>query len=112
MLKYFSRIIRITRLREVRVLLGFTRVDAPDPDADADEQPNIVRLSKGRTERWLPAAEVNGEGIFIEFSKETIDNWLTSDAVKTISQRYADSYRAFCESKGIRADTPSGPPWT
>ena len=100
LLKYFSRIIRITRLREVRVLLGFTRVDAPDPDADADEQPNIVRLSKGRTERWLPAAEVNGEGIFIEFSKETIDNWLTSDAVKTISQRYEDSYRAFCESKG------------
>lgn len=39
LLKYFSRIIRITRLREVRVLLGFTRVDAPDPDADADEQP-------------------------------------------------------------------------
>lgn len=27
-------IIRVTRLREVRVLLGFTRVDAPDPDAD------------------------------------------------------------------------------
>ena len=100
LLKYFSRIIRITRLREVRVLLGFTRVDAPDPDADADEQPNIVSLSKGRSERWLPAAEVNGEGIFIEFSKETIDNWLTSDAVKTISQRYEDSYRAFCESKG------------
>ena len=32
--RYFSRIIRITRLREVRVLLGFTRVDAPDPDAE------------------------------------------------------------------------------
>ncbi len=26
---HFSRIIRITRLREVKVLLGFTRVDAP-----------------------------------------------------------------------------------
>ncbi|MFR6421648.1 MAG: hypothetical protein ACLUOO_03140 [Coprococcus sp.] len=43
--KYFSRIIRVTRLREVRVLLGFTRVDAPDPDAD--EQPNVVALSRG-----------------------------------------------------------------
>ena len=41
--KYFSRIIRVTRLREVRVLLGFTRVEAPDPDAD--EQPNVDRKS-------------------------------------------------------------------
>lgn len=62
--KYFNRIIRITRLREVKVLLGFTRVDAPDPDAD--EQANIVYLNKGKNERWLPAVEINGEGIFIQ----------------------------------------------
>ena len=31
--KYFSRVVRITRLREVKVLIGFTRVDASDPDA-------------------------------------------------------------------------------
>lgn len=95
---YFSRIIRITRLREVKVLLGFTRVDAPDPDAD--EQPNVVKLSKGSSQQWLPAAEVNGEGVFIEFNKETLDNWLDIDIVKKTSKMYADSYRDFCESKG------------
>ena len=98
MKRYFSRVIRITRLREVRVLLGFTRVDAPDPDAD--EQPNIVKLSKGKTDRWLPAAEVNGEGIFIEFNKETLDEWLGSNKIKAISQKYAQSYQEFCNSKG------------
>lgn len=96
--KYFSRIIRVTRLREVRVLLGFTRVDAPDPDAD--EQPNVVALSKGKQERWLPAADVNGEGIFIEFNKETIVMWLNSYAVRGLSEKYSNSYREFCESKG------------
>ena len=96
--KYFSRIIRVTRLREVRVLLGFTRVDAPDPDAD--EQPNIVKLSKGKQERWLPAAEVNGEGIFIEFNKAALKKWLATDTVKAISQKYEDSYQEFCNSKG------------
>ena len=96
--RYFSRVIRITRLREVRVLLGFTRVDAPDPDAD--EQPNIVKLSKGKTDRWLPAAEVNGEGIFIEFNKETLSEWLGRNKIKAISQKYAQSYQEFCESKG------------
>ena len=96
--KYFSRIIRVTRLREVRVLLGFTRVDAPDPDAD--EQPNIVKLTKGKSERWLPAAEVNGEGIFIEFNKDALTKWINSNAVKGLSQKYAASYKEFCESKG------------
>lgn len=96
--EYFSRIVRITRLREVRVLLGFTRVDAPDPDAD--EQPNVVSLTKGKQERWLPASEVNGEGIFIEFNRDTISNWINSRAVKDLSKKYAESYKEFCESKG------------
>lgn len=96
---YFSRIIRVTRLREVKVLLGFMRVDAPDPDAD--EQPNVVKLSKGRTgdgEKWLPAAETHGEGIFIEFNRQTLDRWLES--VRALSEKYAATYREFCESKG------------
>ena len=73
-------------------------MEAPDPDAD--EQPNVVALSKGKQERWLPAAEVNGEGIFIEFNKDTLAAWLNSPAVKGLSQKYSDSYREFCESKG------------
>lgn len=96
---YFKRIIRVTRLREVKVLLGFMRVDAPDPDAD--EQPNVVKLSKGRSgegEKWLPAAEVHGEGIFIEFNRQTLDRWIGT--VRTLSEKYADTYKEFCESKG------------
>lgn len=96
--KYFSRVIRITRLREVKVLLGFTRVDAPDPDAD--NQPNVVYLNKGKTEKWLPAAEINGEGIFIEFNRATINEWLKDSAMKNLSLKYAECYKEFCESKG------------
>lgn len=96
---YFSRIIRITRLREVRVLLGFTRVDAPDPDAEADKQPNVVKLTKARNERWLPATEINGEGIFIEFNKDSLSEWLNSDAVKELSTQYSNTYKEFCSSK-------------
>ena len=84
--KYFSRVIRITRLREIKVLLGFTRVDAPDPDADA--QDNIVYLSK-TSEKWLPAVDINGEGIFIEFNRETLDAWNESNEVSELSKRYS-----------------------
>ena len=96
--RYFSRIIRITRLREVRVLLGFTRVDAPDPDAD--EQANIVYLNKGKGETWHPAAEVNGEGIFIEFNKEMLGQWISISKVALLSQKYEDCYKKYCETKG------------
>ena len=95
---YFSRVIRITRLCEVKVLLGFTRVDAPDPDADV--QANVVYLNKGKSEKWLPAAEVNGEGVFIEFNKETLEKWLAIPSVKALSRRYEECYEEFCNAKG------------
>lgn len=104
--KYLSRVIRITRLREVRVLLGFTRVDASDPDADAEDQPNIVHLNKGGDERWLPAAEVHGEGIFIEFNRETLRKWMNIPNVHDISSKYEDSYKEFCAGKNWTVTVP------
>ena len=96
---YFSRIIRVNRLREIMTLIGFTRLDAPDPDAD--EQPNIVYLSKeSGGERWLPGVEINGEGIFIEFNKEKIDDWESILLTKTLSKTYRDGYIKYCESRG------------
>lgn len=95
---YFNRIIRITRLREVKVLLGFTRVDAPDPDAD--EQPNIVYLNKGnKGERWLPAVDINGEGVFIEFNQDSLKTWLSNEKVSTLSKAYESGYKAYCDSR-------------
>ena len=96
--KYFGRIIKITRLRDVMVLLGFTRVEAPDPDAD--EQNNVVYLNKTRTEPWLPAVAINGEGIFIEFNKSTIDKWLAIASVSKISKQYKAYYEQYCISRG------------
>lgn len=95
---YFSRIIRITRLREVKVLLGFTRVDAPDPDAD--EQPNIVYLNKGsKGERWLPAVDINGEGVFIEFNQDSLKTWLSNEKISALSKAYESGYKAYCDSR-------------
>ncbi len=103
--KYFSRVVRVTRLREVKVLLGFTRVDASDPDADAEDQPNIVMLTKGKSEKWLPAAEIHGEGVFIEFNRATVDTWLKQASVASISKRYEESYKDFCEKKKWKVTT-------
>lgn len=66
--EYISRIIKIHRLREVRVLTGFTRLEAPEPEVD--EQSHIVKLKCSSGEKWLPAVEINGEGVFIELSRK------------------------------------------
>ena len=102
--QYLDRIIRVTRLREVRVLLGFTRVDAPDPDAE--DQPNIVYLNKGKRDKWLPAADVHGEGIFIQFNRETLKKWVNQDSVRKISADYSDSYNKYCQERGWEVKTP------
>ncbi len=104
--RYISRVIKISRLREVLVLEGFTRVSAPDPDAEAGDQPHVLNLHSGEGEKWLPAVVKNGEGVFIEFNKKTIDEWLSIPSVASISNRFKECYQVFCESKGWNIRVP------
>lgn len=96
--EYISRIIKIHRLREVRVLTGFTRLEAPEPEVD--EQSHIVKLKCSSGEKWLPAVEINGEGVFIELNKEKINQWMQIETVKSRSDKYEECYVAYCQKKG------------
>ncbi|MFI6451927.1 DrmB family protein [Streptosporangium amethystogenes] len=61
----------VKRLREVRVLKSFVRVEAPtlsDPDN------RKAHLSLGRTD-WLPAIEVIGEGVFLRLNDDRLTRW-------------------------------------
>lgn len=42
--EYISRIIKIHRLREVRVLTGFTRLEAPEPEVDEQSHIRYIPL--------------------------------------------------------------------
>jgi hypothetical protein len=95
---FISRVIKIERLREVRVLTGFTRLEAPEPDID--EQQHIVSLKSKSGEKWLPAIEINGEGVFIELNREQVKKWLAIPKVKERSDKYASCYKEYCEGKG------------
>jgi len=96
--KYFNRLIRIQRLREVMVLLGFMRMDLPEPEVD--EQKNIVPLTKSKSDPWLPGVTINGEGIFIEFNRDTVDKWLKDDNVSRLSEKYTMLYNIYAEERG------------
>lgn len=74
---YISKVKLVKRLREVKVLKSFRRISAYE-----EEGSKSVLLSN-KPENWLPASELLGEGIFIEFSKEKLKEW-----VEKIGNRY------------------------
>lgn len=97
---YFNRIIKVHRLKEILVLLGFTRNDIPEPEVR--DPKSIVWLgSKKGISSWLPAIEVFGEGIFIEFNINSINNWIDSNnEVKLRSNVMRKLYRNYIQEKG------------
>lgn len=68
---WFSRLVKVVRLREVRALTGFTRINPPGQSTG----PGIASLSSGPVPDWLPAVEVRGEGIFVEFDPVVLTKW-------------------------------------
>lgn len=60
---------QVRRVREVRALKGFRRYSA-----DADVIPSDLSL-KGKRKPTLPAIEMYGEGIFLQFSEEFLAAW-------------------------------------
>jgi hypothetical protein len=68
----------VDKLRETRVMAGFTRLipggvgNAPSPSGHMWQHPPVADCDK-----WLPAAVVYGEGIFIRFAEEPLQAWET-----------------------------------
>jgi len=84
---YFSRLVRAVRLREVRAIRGFTRIDPPDDPAS----PDVASLSISAHE-WLPAIEIRGEGIFIAFDTAAVQRWELQGSVAKRAKDIDDAW--------------------
>lgn len=73
---WFSKVSEVRRLREVRALRAFTRVEPPDPA----HPKGWARLSADPVD-WLPGMEVLGEGIFMMLNEDTLTTWEQRDDV-------------------------------
>ncbi|WEH33589.1 DUF1998 domain-containing protein [Streptomyces sp. AM 4-1-1] len=78
----------VKRLREVRALKAFSRVDTPDARTDVHE----AALSLEALD-WLPAMEVQGEGVFLRLDETRLDAWERSAAVAARAERIGNSHR-------------------
>ncbi len=95
------------KLREVRALVGFTRITTAD-DETIGEDVQMAPLSS-QTLTWLPASEVRGEGIFIQFKEERIQAWLQRDAVKNREAQFRTSHHQWRIARGLDPDAQEFP---
>jgi hypothetical protein len=79
---YFSKTVLVERLREVRALIGFTRIQSPGDFEGTRNIPTKYRAPLSRTTpQWVPATEVRGEGIFLQFEETVLQAWEGKAAV-------------------------------
>ena len=87
-----SKVVLISRLREVRVQVGFTRLEAPTADLQGEFDLGVTSAALGLHTNWLPATEVRGEGIFIQLDESAVSRWEGRAEVK---KRQAELRRGF-----------------
>ena len=98
--QYFDRIVLAERLREVRALIGFTRIESPgDYDSPADfPAQQRMRLSRG-IPPWVPANEIRGEGIFFQFTESQISDWVLRD--NGLDSEFFRAHKAWRAERGL-----------
>lgn len=75
--RFIQRVVLAERLREVRSLIGFTRIESPGDMSEPDELPDERRAPLSRTApTWVPTIDVRGEGVFVQLSEAAIEEWL------------------------------------
>jgi Domain of unknown function (DUF1998) len=80
-------LIVVPEMREIRVQVSFSRLDSISSNLQGEfdfervkQKPAALMLPTGN-QKWLPAAEVRGEGIFIELDEEAVESWERRPAV-------------------------------
>lgn len=101
-----KKVVLAHRLREIRALIAFNRINPIEKDlfGDTSEENTIERHPMPITEKanteWLPAMEIRGEGIFIEFNFEAIKQWLNNDIVKKRVSLINRNFLNLCRTSG------------
>jgi hypothetical protein len=100
----FSSVIAASRLREVRALRGFTRIDSiPDLGERTDVSELEVRIAPlGLKEiDWLPGIDLRGEGIFLQLDMTALSQWEQRDTVKQDNARLAGQFEEWRRSRDM-----------
>ncbi|MCL5421106.1 MAG: DUF1998 domain-containing protein [Nitrospirae bacterium] len=99
---FFSKLMLVEKLRETRVLAGFTRA-FPESDQTLEQKKAMLWRNVPQGDNsWLPAYIVYGEGIFLELNEERLQIWEKQlpvmERVRSLTERYQQNQR----TRGLR----------
>lgn len=100
---FFEDTVLVERIREVRALMGFTRIESNADFAEATllEDGRLTRLCRG-SPTWLPASEVRGEGIFLRVREAELSAWQARSSVQQLQKEFLDSHKAWRTLRKLR----------
>ncbi len=100
--QHIVRVLLLERLREVNALLGFTRVESPN-EGSGDKRAPRAPLCKAAP-AWVPATQVHGEGIFLQFSEEALSTWASGTDVWNQDAELRRGHRGWRARRGLDID--------
>ncbi len=102
-------VIQLHRLREVLVLVGFTRFEAVTPDIQGEYETDVERAEIALDPAWFPAVENRGEGLFVQLRATAVMSWLARPAVKQRLDALAIGYLHWAQERKSLRPVPGGP---
>lgn len=98
----FEDTVLVERIREVRALMGFNRIESNGDFTEATKvsEERITRITR-QSPKWLPASEVRGEGIFLRLKEEKVQEWEERPDVKALEAEFFKSHKAWRSSRHL-----------
>lgn len=74
---FFKSVSLVYKLRETRAFIGFSRLEPANKTIEEFRK----HLSSDNDVNWIPAIQVNGEGIMVEFNETAVEKWKNNKEV-------------------------------
>ncbi len=101
-----SNIVIAQRLREVRVQIGFTRIDAATPNMQGEYDLDVKSAPLGLNTNWLPATEIWGEGVFLQLDEKAVQAWEARPSVQERNKELHAGFEAWVRTLNLPGDAP------
>ena len=100
---FFDKIVLAEKLREVRALIGFTRLEsAGDFDTPQELPPDQRAPLSRQAPTWVPASEIRGEGIFFQFAEKALKKWEADH--NAYFEEFFKAHRRWREARKLKPD--------
>ena len=101
-----GQVVAVRKLREVRVQVGFTRLEPATPDLQGEYNLKVRSAPLGLLTDWLPANEVRGEGLFFRLDGARLRAWEARPAVVERAQLLQAGHLAWCKTVSSKRGQP------